>query len=205
MAVRAYQRASQIAVDGVVGPQTWNRLLGATAVPLAVAGTPADRWVLPPDVRAAGEAQYVKYDSPPPWAGDPGNCSGTFSAGAADLRRHLQTTFPGINRIDGYACRQNTAKASETSVHGVGRALDIMIMPLGGRGNAATGDPIANWLVRNAAAIGMQYIIWNRTRWRGAASAPKDRRYRGPNPHIDHIHAELNVAGATPAAPGERS
>jgi hypothetical protein len=58
------------------------------------------------------------------------------------------------------------------------------------------GDPIANWLVRNAQALGMQYLIWNRVRWSGSRSGRKDALYGGPNPHIDHIHAELNRDGA---------
>ena len=81
-------------------------------------------------------------------------------------------------------------------MHGVGRALDIMIPIVGGRAHGAIGDPIANWLVRNASVIGIQYIIWNRVSWGGNRGAPKDRSYTGPNPHIDHIHAELNKDGA---------
>jgi len=194
-AVRAFQRARGIAADGIVGSQTWARLLGN--VPAAPSGgVSAASWVLPPDVRAAGEAQHVRYDSPPAWAGDPGNCSRTFTAGAQDLRQHILATFPGVSSIGGYACRANTANPSETSVHGDGRALDIMIPLVNGGANSTVGDPIANWLVRNAQVLGMQYLIWNRVRWSGSRSGRKDALYGGPNPHIDHIHAELNRDGA---------
>ena len=71
-----------------------------------------------------------------------------------------------------------------------------MIPRVGGRANSAIGDPIANWLVQNATAIGVQYLIWNRVSWNGHIKAPKDRPYTGPNPHTDHIHVELNHDGA---------
>ncbi len=163
--------------------------------PAVSSAAAVDRWVLPEEVRAAGEAQHVRYDSPGAWA-DGRNCSGSYTPGAQELRQYILTHFPGVSTIGGYACRQNTANKAETSVHGVGRALDIMIPRVGGRANSAIGDPIANWLVRNATAIGVQYLIWNRVSWNGHIKAPKDRPYTGPNPHTDHIHVELNQDGA---------
>ena len=163
--------------------------------PAVSSAAAVDRWVLPEEVRAAGEAQHVRYDSPGAWA-DGRNCTGSYTQGAQELRQYILTHFPGVTTIGGYACRQNTANKAETSVHGVGRALDVMIPRVGGRANSAIGDPIANWLVRNATAIGVQYLIWNRVSWNGHIKAPKDRPYTGPNPHTDHIHVELNHDGA---------
>ena len=49
----------------------------------------------------------------------------------------------------------NTANAREMSVHGTGRAIDVMIPPVRrGVANAAVGDPIAHWLIRNASDVG---------------------------------------------------
>jgi hypothetical protein len=204
-AARAFQSSNGLAADGVVGPQTWAALLGTGPRPApGPAPAPSDRWVLPADVRAAGEAQHVRYDSPPAWANG-SNCSRIFTAGADDLKRHIQATFPGVSSIGGLSCRQNTANPAETSVHGVGRALDIMVPPVSGKGNAAVGDPIANWLVRNAQALGLQYLIWNRTKWSGSRSGRKDGVYGGPIPHIDHLHAELNLDGARRLTPWFRT
>ncbi len=212
-AVRSFQQQHGLAVDGIVGSQTERALITAGAgnppgvvpspsVPSqpSPGATPSASWVLPPDVRAAGERQLVRYDSPPPW--DNGkNCTGSLTSGAADLRDYIRATFRGTSSIGGYNCRQNTANLAETSVHGTGRALDIMIPLVNRRANSAVGDPIANWLVQNAAAIGIQYVIWNHIRWSGSRSGRKDGDYGGPSPHIDHIHVELNRDGAARSTP----
>ncbi len=193
-AIKAFQRSRNLTTDGITGPQTWGALLGGE--PGRSSSAPSTgRWVLPENIRVAGEAQHIIYDSPPAW-GNGSNCSGTFRPGAADLRRYILANFRDITEIGGYACRQNTANLAETSVHGAGRALDIMIPLVNGRANSAVGDPVANWLIQNATGIGIQYIIWNRVSWNGSRRAPKQRAYSGPNPHIDHIHAELNREGA---------
>jgi hypothetical protein len=214
-AVRSFQQQRRLTVDGIVGPQTEAALIaagagnppgmGSPSVPTpspapSPGGSPSATWVLPPDVRAAGERQYIRYDSPPAWDGG-SNCTGTFTAGARELGDYIKANFPGVSAIGGYSCRQNTANTSETSVHGTGRAIDIMIPQVGGRANTAVGDPIANWLVQNAQSIGVQYIIWNRTKWSGSYSGRKDGPYGGPVPHTDHIHAEVNKDGAARSTP----
>ena len=212
-AIRSFQQQRGLTVDGTVGSQTERALItaGAGNLPSMVSpssapsrpfpgASPATSWVLPPAVQAAGERQSVHYDRPPSW--DNGrNCTRSLSAGAAELRDHIRAAFRGISSIGGYNCRQNSANRAETSVHGTGRALDIMISPVNRRANGAVGDPIANWLVQNAQAVGIQYIIWNHTRWSGSRSGRKDGVYGGPNPHIDHIHVELNRDGASRATP----
>jgi hypothetical protein len=198
-AVRAFQRAQQITADGIVGPTTWGRLLGSSPspspTPTPTPARPADTWVLPADVRAIGESFTIRYDSPPAWANG-SNCASRFTDGARELSDHIKATFAGVTSIGGLSCRANSANSNETSVHGVGRALDIMIKQIGSKANAAAGDPIANWLVKNAQAIGIQYVIWNKVRWSGSKSGRKDAPYTGPSPHTDHIHTELNLAGS---------
>ena len=141
---------------------------------------PADGWVTPGDVRRAGEAQYVKYDDAPPWDASGRNCTGKLSDGAQIIRSYLMENFSGINRIGGYNCRPNSASPHKVSIHGTGRALDIMIPTLDGQANSAVGDPISNWLVLNAAATGIQYLIWNRVRWSGGAAEAQIRPVHRP-------------------------
>jgi hypothetical protein len=208
-AIRLFQERQGLPITGLIGPETGRALQSMCGSRVAeVSATPelefeagtADRWLLPEDVRAAGEAQRIRYDSPGAWANGR-NCTGSHTLGARELGRFIRANFPGVSEVGGYNCRQNSANTSQTSVHGVGRALDIMIPVVRGRANSAVGDPIANWLVRNAADLGIQYVIWNRVAWNGSARSPKNRAYTGTNPHIDHIHAELNRNGAERKTP----
>jgi hypothetical protein len=199
-AIRSFQKQFSLTVDGNVGSQTEAILtiLGFSVPPATrIPSVPASgHWGMPASVRAAGETQYVRYDFPPAWAGKPGKCSGSFTPGADQLKNYILSRHPGVSRIGGYNCRANSANRSKTSVHGVGRALDIMIPTVSGRANSAVGDPIANWLVQNAEALGVQYIIWNRMKWSGSKTGRKHGRYGGPSPHINHIHVELNRDGS---------
>ncbi len=155
-------------------------------------------WQIPAETLARGDTQYVAYTGAPAWNGGAG-CSGGMTTGNQILRDYLYAHFPQIGSIGGYSCRQNTANLSQTSVHGTGRALDIMI-PLVGSPNDAdndAGDPIGNWLIENAEAIGIQFIIWDHFTWTASrAAGSKGRAYTGPNPHIDHLHVELSLAAS---------
>lgn len=162
-----------------------------------------DRWSLPPAVSAAGAKLRLRYEDAPAWEGGR-RCTGSLREGAQDLGKQLIRRYDAIASVGGYACRQNTADATRTSVHGTGRALDIMVpmargRPNRGRPDIAAGDPIANWLVVNAASIGVQLIIWNGSVWR--ANGTNVVKYTGPNPHIDHLHVELTERAASRGTP----
>lgn len=161
------------------------------------------RWLVPADVAAAGSAP-VPHDGAPPWAGG-ANCAGGFTPGANELGVHLQVSFVQVTRVFGYECRPNTALPGETSQHGTGRAIDLAIPRRDGDANNDLGDPVANWLVAHSSRIGVQLIIWDHTIWVGRLSGTKDLAYTGPDPHTDHIHVELNRAGAERATDYFRS
>jgi len=152
-------------------------------------------WVIPADISAIGDQQYVAYTGAGAWAGG-SNCGGGLLAGTRELGDYATVSFAGIDRFGGYACRPNTANTSQLSVHGTGRAIDIMVPMTGGKANSAVGDRLANFLVENAEAIGVQLVIWNRNSWSPSRNRPKLRSYTGPVPHIDHVHVELSPAGA---------
>lgn len=187
-------------------------LLAAGLVASAIAGCSGDdllgsseseiagdrTWKLSPDAVAAGRVVRVEYDSAPVWRGTSA-CSGKLREGARALGTFLSDRYAAIDTVGGYACRRNTADSSRMSVHGTGRALDLMIPKKGGGADSVRGDIIANWLVQNAQRIGVQLIIWNHTVWRsnGSNTGP----YTGPNPHTDHIHVELTNVAARMGTP----
>jgi hypothetical protein len=179
--------------------------LGAAACSdVDILGSSADEvtgertWKLSPDALAAGKQVKLAYDAAPLWTGSSA-CSGRLREGARDLGVFLGDRFSAIDTVGGYACRKNTADSKRMSVHGTGRALDLMISTVSGGADTVHGDPIANYLVQNAQRIGIQLIIWNHTVWRanGTNTAP----YTGPIPHIDHIHVELTSEAASRLTP----
>lgn len=143
----------------------------------------------------------VAYTSPPAWD-DGANCVGSMSEAARSLGNALMQQFPVISEVQGYACRQNTASPNSLSVHGTGRALDIMIPRLADGSADPRGDEVAQWLIDHASETGVQLIIWDRSIW-SVARDPRGvlRDYSGPSSHTDHIHAELNADGAAGLLP----
>lgn len=156
-------------------------------------------WVPDPAALEAGSA-IISYDDSTPWD-DGAHCAGGLTTGGRTLANYLRANFPGISSVGGYSCRQNTANTSQMSVHGSGRALDIMIPKDGGEADNDVGDRIGNWLIANSTAIGVQYLIWDRTQWSGSRSTNRVRVYTGPSPHIDHIHAEITLPASREETP----
>ena len=181
-----------------------NEALGKVEHALAVSGP----WQIPPDVVAAGDAQHVEYTGAGPWIGEAG-CGGGQLPGTQALADWLQQQFPQIYAAYGYSCRAIVGNSSRTSVHGTGRALDLMLPLAGGEADNDLGDPIANYLIEHAEEIGVQYIIWDRWSWRGSRSpGDKSRSYGGSHPHHDHLHVEITPQAAdmmTPWFSGDRA
>ncbi len=105
----------------------------------------------------------------------------------------------GPATIQGYNCRRNTASSSRTSIHGVGRANDWFR----NASNANHRSQVAGFIGRMSAngaamarAMGVQYWIWNRKQYSVRGTSVSVRRYGGPNPHTDHVHLEMNLAGS---------
>lgn len=152
-------------------------------------------WQLPADIAAETDSYNIKYDDGPAWDGG-SNCLNTFTNGAQALSDELLDRFPQITDIGGYSCRANTADGSRQSIHGTGRALDVLVPKLGDQADNPMGDPIAHWLLLHAEELGVQLVIWDQSKWNGSRKAPKHSAYGGPHPHDDHLHVELNLAGS---------
>jgi hypothetical protein len=153
------------------------------------------RWLPPQSAVSGASSARFAYDSP----GD--RCSGGLRPGARALgsaieqrfRRSIASPGQGLPAVQGYVCR-SVRGGSGLSVHSTGRALDVFIPRIGGRADNTKGDAVANWVLQNAAQLGVQAIIWDRSAW-----SVRQRRvgyYAGLHPHDDHLHIELTEEAA---------
>ncbi len=150
-----------------------------------------------PDFKAN---KNVSVDDGPTRAFNEADCTGGFTPGGKSLSALVMDKYsPPVTSVGGYSCRQNTA-SDTISIHGLGRALDIMIDGTTPKG-LETGNRIRNFMINNSSALGIQRVIWDSHIW----SADQDgwRPYTGPNAHIDHLHVEINEdAGRNPNLAG---
>lgn len=78
--------------------------------------------------------------------------------------------------------------------HPKGLALDFMISDLGSNGRAI-GNALAAFLVANARALNITYVIWYRQIWSLARAGEGWRPYvDGDSDHTDHVHASFEAA-----------
>lgn len=164
-------------------------------------GAVPGRWLMPADVAEVSEDLWFEIDGSPPGAHKASNCTGTFLPGAQILKDYLLEHFDGAISIGGYNCRPiNHDPSKPTSVHGLGRALDIHVTCAACAADNEAGDPIAHWLIEHAEEIGIQRIIWDGSSWK-PRELSQTLSYGGGHPHNDHLHVELNLDGAYAATP----
>jgi hypothetical protein len=153
-------------------------------------------WEIPAETLAIGDEQDVVYTGAGDWVGEAG-CGGGILSGTDILRDYLYAHFPQTYEIGGYSCRPINGNPSKMSVHATGRALDTMLALDDGEADNDAGDPIGNWLIENAEAIGIQYVIWDLYTWQAERpDGAKGKPYGGAHPHHDHLHIELSVERA---------
>lgn len=155
----------------------------------------AGMWVPPHSTWLIGQGVYF------PYVGASG-CSGSLRPGSKALGEYLVAHFAATT-FQGYNCRK-IGGSNAWSVHSTGRALDVFVPTDGWGANSADndlGDPIANWLIENAAQIGISYFIWDRASWGAHRIGDKHRSYGGVHPHNDHLHIELTEAAASKSTP----
>jgi hypothetical protein len=160
-------------------------------------------WVPSSDAISASARTSSRYDDAPPWNNGAG-CAGNLLPSVRAAGAALREKFPGITEAQGYNCRENSNDAGVTSMHGAGRALDLMIPTTGGDADMAVGVPVAEYLVKHAEELNVQFVIWARTYWTRAGS-PHFGAYTGPSAHIDHVHVEFTTDGAALPLPDDSS
>lgn len=94
-----------------------------------------------------------------------------------------------ITNIGGYRATGSVANSD----HPKGLAIDVMTV--------AKGNLVANWVIANAARLGVTYVIWNRRIWQNGAW----KAYSGPSPHTDHVHVSFAPAPGDSSAPIENA
>lgn len=157
-------------------------------------------WSPAASVVANADTQTVQYDGAPAWDGG-ANCADGMTPGARVLRDALIAAYPQVDSVGGFNCRV-IAGTNSMSLHGTGRALDIMLSTISGDADNGAGDPIAAWLMQHAELLGLQLIIWDHTIWSTSRSpGSRVRAYSGENPHVDHLHVEINEQAAAKDLP----
>lgn len=160
----------------------------------------------PSIVGGCGPGAYVGGTTPPPWlvAMLPGVQPDTMLVAGAVANR-----FPKIRVYGG-------VRPDSLPYHPSGRGLDIMVSSgfpdFKGPEAQAYGQQIADFVVQNAAAFGVDHVIWNAHIWSVGRAAegwrecgtPAGGCYNGPDDtaaHRDHVHVTTfgNVGRGMPA------
>ena len=112
-------------------------------------------------------------------------------------KRAVEAAFPEITTIGGWRPQDGFNE------HFRGEAIDIMIPDWGSASGKAYGDRVAQYLLANAAALGIDYVLWQQRQWNadGTSSAMGDRGDPTQN-HMDHVHAHTVN---TPQLPGAKT
>ena len=148
---------------------------------------PALAWNPPDDVRAAIAAVRVREAQGSPEAdGRPVQLSPL--PGVQQFAAELRARFPAITSVGLRAGAAHHNPGGARDLHEEGRAADAMVPSL------AAGEPIANYVSRNAQVLGVQGVIWRRGSW--WSDGRGFRAYNGTSPHTDHVHIEVGPDAA---------
>jgi hypothetical protein len=110
-------------------------------------------------------------------------------------------SYYGAGRSGGISRECSIGGRSE---HKEGRAWDWMLSKYR-PAERAVADQFLAWLLNegpdgqvayNARRLGVMYVIWDHHIWSARHASQGWRPYRGPNPHVDHIHISLTWNGA---------
>ena len=117
----------------------------------------------------------------------------------------IEARFPEVSQIGGY--REDPNYPNE---HPAGKALDVMIPNWNTAAGKAYGDEVAQYLLANASALGIDYILWQQRQWNadGTSSPMRDLKNATDN-HMDHVHVHTEgtaqLPGAVPPKPTPRT
>jgi len=152
--------------------------------------------------------QFFEAFGKPMPAGSGAAASGAVGAGSTrtgsnagltqtsiNAKAAIESQFPDISTIGGYRPDPNYPNE-----HPAGKALDVMIPNWNTPAGKARGDEIAKYLLSNAGALGIDYVLWQQRQWNpdGTSSPMRDLKNATDN-HMDHVHVHTE---GTPQLPG---
>ncbi|WP_249356826.1 ligand-binding protein SH3 [Brevibacterium sp. 2SA] len=104
----------------------------------------------------------------------------TLLPNAVNGYRAVCAKFPEVKTYGG------RRQGSGTSDHYTGEAVDIMI-------SGSTGDRISEYLIKNAKALNVKYVIFEQRIWMpGRGWKSMEDRGSATQNHMDHVHASFN-------------
>jgi hypothetical protein len=139
----------------------------------------------------------VQAPKPPAQAPRPsvtrGDC-GISTSGLGAVQPHVRAAAQFLGCRFGEPTMYGVAGRAGTSDHPSGRAVDFMVNP-------ATGDQLAACALKNRAALGVTYVIWQqRINFGSGWQLMEDRGGVTAN-HFDHVHVSFGAAaGGSPNA-----
>lgn len=149
-------------------------------------------WNPPADVRSAGELarHVVRHAGPTPVAR--GVQEAVFPA-VDEARDVLVRELAGVPSVGAVRSADGGLPATGNDPHRNGFAIDVTLRDavVAGEARPQRGDRIANFFVRHAARLGVQYVLWSRYEWSASGRGAAWEAYTGSNPHVDHVHVEF--------------
>ena len=202
---RATTAALQLPTDiaPVAGP------VAALVEPVTAEPRVVDAADLVKGVRLAEEQVLARarQQAPPPAAQAPkprlqpkvraapqGSDCGISIAGLGAVQPHVRAAAQFLGCRFGEPTMYGVSGRAGTSDHPSGRAVDFMV-------DAATGDRLAACALKNRAALGITYVIWQqRINFGSGWQLMEDRGGVTAN-HYDHVHVSFGAAaGGSPNA-----
>lgn len=122
-----------------------------------------------------------------------GGSADGLTPAAARVKQLVRSQF-GVSEFGGLAKDGHTPGSD----HYTGRAVDVMLNPIG-PANSALGWRIALYLQANARALNITYVIWQGRIWSPGQAAAGWRAYAHPQGrtdptalHLDHVHVSVS-------------